>query len=134
MREAWEDRYKRAVATYAGCPTEVRLSDIQIDVNGYDGAHWSSITFEDPEISVTVTWPNHGFKDISGPEAVASLIRSFLSPDDRCSKCGGPGGVHDPACVVHPMDQNPDEPGFAAGVDGTGYWDSRWGQKPGDPS
>ena len=28
---------------------------------------------------------------------------------DRCVKCGGPDGFHDPACVVHPMDHQPTE-------------------------
>lgn len=30
-------------------------------------------------------------------------------PSDRCVKCGGPDGFHDPACVIHPMDHQPSE-------------------------
>lgn len=34
-----------------------------------------------------------------------------IEPTDRCVKCGGPDGFHDPACVIHPMDhQRSSEP------------------------
>jgi hypothetical protein len=36
-------------------------------------------------------------------------------PSDRCVKCGGPDGFHDPACVIHPMDHQPSEPDHTNG-------------------
>lgn len=77
--ETWEERYKRAVANYAGAPAEVPLDDIAIDVYSEDGYHYSSWTFADPSIYVRVNWPG-GSKEIYGPEAVGGLIRSFLNP------------------------------------------------------
>ena len=84
MTEAWEDRFKRAVATYAGVPAEVPLGDITIDTYSEDGYHYSSWTFADPSIRISVRWTEFGkagqYKDIDGPEAVAGLIQSFISP------------------------------------------------------
>lgn len=80
--ETWEDRYKRAVLTYAGAPADVDLSTATINVSGEDGYNYSSWTFASPDIGVYVEWQVDGqrhSKDIDGPEAVADLIRSFLS-------------------------------------------------------
>lgn len=42
------------------------------------------------------------------PRCTAVVLTSTHSID-RCVKCGGPDGFHDPACVVHPMDHQPSE-------------------------
>jgi hypothetical protein len=85
MSETWEDRYTRAVANFAGVPAEIPLADISIDVIGEDGYSYSSWTFADPSIRIWVRWRVDGkasYADIEGPEAVAKLIQSFLSPGE----------------------------------------------------
>lgn len=47
--------------------------------------------------------------------SVRQMMREHIEakhtqPIDRCVKCGGPDGFHDPACVVHPMDHQPSGP------------------------
>lgn len=77
--ETWEDRYKRAVAKYAGVPDGIAPSDIKVEVTGENGYCYSSWTAADPNICVWVRYPG-GFKDIDGPEEVAKLMASFLTP------------------------------------------------------
>lgn len=77
--ETWEDRYKRAVATYAGVPADVELEDIEIQVESSDGYYYSEWTYENASFDVRVRWSD-GLKVISGVDEVAGLIRSFLSP------------------------------------------------------
>lgn len=86
-RETWEDRYKRAVARFAGVPADVPLGVIRVEVYAEDGYHYSSYTFEDPNIRVTVSWTGQDarwqYATIEGPEAVGNLVRSFLSPAEQ---------------------------------------------------
>lgn len=81
MSKSWEDRYKQKVLDHFGVQGEVDLATVEISVDGENGYAYSSWTFEDPSISVSVYWVDadgvRQGKIISGPEAVAALIRSF---------------------------------------------------------
>lgn len=87
MTEAWQDRFKRAVADFAGVPQDVPLEDISVEEYSSDGYHYSSYTFEDPNIEITVRWDVFGskygeYRTIEGPTEIGRLIRSFLSPTE----------------------------------------------------
>lgn len=85
MTEAWEDRFKRAVADFVGVPRDIALDDIEITEYSTDGYRYSSYTFEDPDIRIIVRWKVFGStfgesRSIDGPTEVGRLIRSFISP------------------------------------------------------
>jgi hypothetical protein len=77
--ETWEERYKRAVANFAGCPQDVALEDITVQVYDEDGYYYSEYTNADPRLSIMVQWPG-GYRDLDTPSEIAQLIQSFLSP------------------------------------------------------
>lgn len=82
--QTWQDRYKRAVANFVAVPQTVPVEAITIDVRGEDGYYYSSYTFENPDIEITVRWTEGDrprTRSIDGPERVAELIRSFISPN-----------------------------------------------------
>lgn len=82
MAEQWEDRFKRAIADAACVPADVPLTDIRVEITGEDGYRYSSYTFADPNITVSVYWTEFGAKPKYhhwyGPEEVAELIQSFI--------------------------------------------------------
>lgn len=83
--ETWEDRYKRAVLNHFQAPADVDLSTVEISVIGEDGYAYSEYTMADPDIQVSVTWQYDGkpqYAGADGPEAVAELLASFLTPTE----------------------------------------------------
>jgi hypothetical protein len=90
----WEEEFRRRV-TKALLPEhyEHGFRADAVEATGSDGGVWSSWTWEDPSLSVSVSGACSCGKQVYGsadsPEEIAHLLRAITQPNPACGH-GGP--------------------------------------------
>jgi hypothetical protein len=91
--EDWQKRYRRVVLDFIGAPQDVDLETVVIDATREDGNMYSTYTYEDPKMEMTISYvlttdieTKYGWRKVKAgermhrtlyKEEVAALIRSF---------------------------------------------------------